>query len=223
MPLTNQVICDGHKRRTGEPCGQVAIKGKTKCRLHGGLSLSGPAHGRYTHGRYAKDMPSQLAQRYLEARENPRLLSLSDDIALAEARLADLLQAVDTGESGATWQALRRSLDAWSVALAGGDLDGMNTHFATMRQLVEQGSAGAGVWQEIQQVWAARCKLVQTEVKTLQGMQQMITVQQNQLMLGAVMQAVVEAVQQYADVPSGRKILMAVSNEMTRLSTLEER
>jgi hypothetical protein len=168
-------------------------------------------------------MPSQLAQRYLEARENPRLLSLSDDIALAEARLAELLQAVDTGAAGATWQALRRTLDAFSLALAGGDLEGMNTHFAAMRQLVVQGSAGAGVWQEIQQVWQARCKLVQTEVKTLQGMQQMITVQQNQLMLGAVMQALVEAVQQHADVPSGRKILMAVSHEMTRLSTLEER
>ena len=201
----------------------VAVRGKTVCRFHGGLSLSGAANGNYRHGRYAKDMPTQLAARYAEARTNPRLLSLSDDVALAEAHLAELLARVETGESAACWQELRTTLDAFSGALASGDLAAVDLHFTTMRTLVERGSAGAGVWEEIRRVWETRCKLVQTEIKTLTSLQQMITVQQHMLMLGAVTDAVVQAVQQHADTQSGRKILMEVQAEFTRLATLEER
>ena len=33
--------CNAQSKRTGKRCGAVAIKGKTKCRIHGGLS-TGP-------------------------------------------------------------------------------------------------------------------------------------------------------------------------------------
>ena len=43
----------GAKTRTGETCRQPAMR-NGKCRLHGGKSLSGTAHGRYKHGRFTK-------------------------------------------------------------------------------------------------------------------------------------------------------------------------
>ena len=215
-------LCTGHKR-DGSRCRRIAIRGKTKCRLHGGRSLSGAANGNFRHGRYSKDLPTQLVARYEAARANPRLLSLSDDVAVAEARLATLLASVETGESAACWQALRTTLDAFSTALAGGDLAAMDTHFKALRTLVERGQAGAGVWEDIRRVWETRCKLVQTEIKTLTSLQQMITVQQHMLMLGAVTEAVTQAVQTHADTQSGRRILMDIQHEFTRLATLEER
>lgn len=215
-------LCDAHKR-DGTICRQVAMRGKTKCRLHGGKSLSGVANGNYKHGRYSKSLPTQLHQRYVEARSNPRLLSLSDDVAVAEARLAELLASVESGESGACWQELKTTLEAFSVALTSGDLAGLQAHFETMRGLVRRGAAGAGVWEEIRKVWETRCKLVQTEIKTLTSLQQLITVNQHMLMLGAVTEAVTQAVQTHADTQSGRKILMDIQAEFTRLATLEER
>lgn len=221
-PMANHRICNGHKR-DGSPCRQWAMRGKSKCHKCGGKSLSGVAHPNYKHGRYVKSLPTQLAQRAEEARNNPRLLSLTEEIALVEARLAQLLGSLGTGESGATWRALREALEAFSRAMGSGDMAGMDTHFTTMRDLVTRGSADAEAWVEIERLLDTRRRLAQAEVKTLQGLQQLVTMQQLTHFLGAMTNAAVQAVQRHADSASGRKILQELEVEFTRLATLEER
>lgn len=64
-----RVFC-GAKTRQGGQCKQPAMK-NGRCRLHGGKSLSGTAHGRYVHGYYTKEA---FAMRK-KAREKLRLLN----------------------------------------------------------------------------------------------------------------------------------------------------
>lgn len=220
--MNGALLCNAHNG-AGKLCSAIAVRGKTKCRKHGGRSLEGLAHPSLKNGRYSKHLPAQIASRADEARHDPQLLSLADDIAVHQALLAQAFARLETGESGAAWRAIGEALDALEVALAQGDSAALLQQHQTMRQLVTQGVGQAAVLEDVRKVEETHIKLVQTHVKTLQALQQMITVQQNQLMLGAVMNALVEAVKQYADVPSGRKILMAVGTEMTRLSTLEGR
>ncbi len=47
------MIC-GAKTRLHAPCQKPPMIGKSRCRLHGGLSLSGPDHPNYQHGRCTK-------------------------------------------------------------------------------------------------------------------------------------------------------------------------
>lgn len=47
------MIC-GAKTRLGSPCQKSPLQGKYRCRLHGGLSLSGKDHPNYKHGRCTK-------------------------------------------------------------------------------------------------------------------------------------------------------------------------
>jgi len=185
--------------------------------------LAGLAHPNFKHGRFSKHLPAQTAARAEEARTNPRLLSLSDNIAVLEARLAELFAALERGESPSLWETLRTTWTRLHQAFAAGDGVGMQAAERDMERLLAVGGNQAAAWTEIGDVMLKQARLVQTEVKTLQSLQQMITVQQNQLMLGAVMNVLVEAVREYTDVPSGRKILMAVQQEMTRLSTQEGR
>lgn len=49
----SRVHC-GAKTRVGGSCRQPAMP-NGRCRLHGGKSLSGRAHGRYKHGFYTKE------------------------------------------------------------------------------------------------------------------------------------------------------------------------
>ena len=42
------------KTRSGKPCQKFTLIGKSRCRLHGGLSLSGREHPNYKHGRRSK-------------------------------------------------------------------------------------------------------------------------------------------------------------------------
>jgi len=47
------MICSA-KNRSGVPCQKHSLDGKTRCRLHGGLSLAGKDSPRYIHGRRSK-------------------------------------------------------------------------------------------------------------------------------------------------------------------------
>lgn len=223
MPFPGSVLCTAHKKWTGEPCGQAAVKGGTKCRMHGGKGLSGQANGNYKHGRYSKSLPTRLASRADEYARDPRVLSLAPDVAVNQAHLAALFERLDTGESGETWRQLQQTFDGFSHALAKGDMDGMQAHFETMRRLVQHGGEQARTWREIQKAWEINCKLVATEVKTLATMQQMVTVQQMMLMLSRITDTVTRAVQTHADPKAGRAILMDVLTDFTEIATFGEK
>ena len=45
----------GAKTRSGSPCQKPPLQGKTRCRLHGGKSLSGKDHPNYKHGHCTKE------------------------------------------------------------------------------------------------------------------------------------------------------------------------
>jgi len=215
--------CKAKSKQSGERCKRWAAIDREVCVIHGGKTLQGAASGTYQHGRYSKSLPTQLAARAEEARRNPRLLSLDDDIAVAEARLAQLFEQVETGEAGRPWRALQGEMEAFGVASRLGDAAALEGHFQAMRTLVEQEVARGAAWEEIGRVWERRCKLVQTQVKTLTSLQQMVTSQQMMLFLGAIMSAVTEAVKKHVEVGPGRKVLMDIQTEFTRLATLEER
>lgn len=51
----------GARTRTGGTCRQPAMK-NGRCRMHGGKSLSGAAHGMYKHGRYAKGFVDRIKE-----------------------------------------------------------------------------------------------------------------------------------------------------------------
>jgi len=40
--------CGAYARRTGQPCRGPALRGKQRCRMHGGNAGRKPTHGRYT-------------------------------------------------------------------------------------------------------------------------------------------------------------------------------
>ena len=198
------------------------MRGRTTCYYHGGVTKTmGPANINFTEGRYSKVLPLRLAQTYQAARTNPALLSLRDDLAACEARLADLFQRVDTGESGALWKTLGSTLDAFNAASSGNDLVAMRQHLVAMRTLISQGSDDYAAWGEIQSLWDTRCKLTLTEQKTLVAMQQMISAEQLMLYFGVITAAIHRIVPVHTDPESARAILGDLSAEFQRISLLE--
>ena len=70
--LIPRVYC-GVRTRLGRSCRQPAMK-NGRCRLHGGKSLSGKAHGRYVHGRRTKEAIEQQRQLKQLLRESKEFL-----------------------------------------------------------------------------------------------------------------------------------------------------
>lgn len=184
--------------------------------------MSGQANGNYKHGRYSKILPVRLQQTYELARRHPQLLRLTDDIATAEARLVDLFTRVDSGESGHLWQALAQALEAFNTAMSQGNTSAMHEHLATMRQLIGQGVSDYHAWSEIQRLWETRCKLTQTETKTLMTLHQMVTTEQLMVYFSVITDTIQRAVSTHADSTAAQAILGDIAAEFQRISMLED-
>lgn len=76
------------------------MKGKNVCYIHGGKSPSGMASGTFKDGRYSKDLPTRLLSGYLEARHDPEILNLRDELAMYRVNLRELAQQLQPGPDG---------------------------------------------------------------------------------------------------------------------------
>src|SRR3954465_9212974 len=100
----------GAKTRSGAPC-RTRPMPNGRCRMHGGKSLAGPASPSFTTGRHSKYLPRRLLARYQEMAHDAELLALRDEIALIDARIADVLGRVESGESSRIWRELATTCD----------------------------------------------------------------------------------------------------------------
>jgi hypothetical protein len=104
----------GAKTRNGSPCKRSPVTGRTRCKLHGGLSPCGAAHYRFRDGRrskYLKHLSRHLGRAYQTALTDPKLLSLRDEVALLDARACQLLELLKTAtgeEHDLIWAELQK-------------------------------------------------------------------------------------------------------------------
>lgn len=202
--------CTATSKQSGIQCKRHATIGRTVCAIHGGATPSGIALPQTTHGRYSKHLPTRLSSRYEAAVRDPELLALREDIALLDARLADVLGRVDTGESGRLWQAL---LDAKRDYIKAKDKD--REHCLTsLLGLVDQGAADYAAWEDVRSLLDQRRRLVESEHKRLAEMQQTLTVEKAMLLIGAVAGIIRSHV-------SDHTALQAISTDIERLITAD--
>ena len=192
------------------------MQGKRVCQVHGGKTPSGIASPHYKTGRYSKVLPARLTARYEEAATDARLLELRDDIALLDARLADVLGRVDTGESGALWQQLMRWRGEVIAAARVGDSVAKAAAMNALLDLVGQGHADYRAWAEVGAVLEQRRKLVESERKRLVEMQQVLTSEQALLLMRALLDSVKTHV-------TDRAALAAIQTTFTQLTAHDDR
>lgn len=204
----------GAKLRNGGACSCWPIRGRARCRMHGGQSLRGPASPAYKHGRYAEFLPDGLRDRYRAALADPALLELRDEISLLDGRLGELLARVERGESGELWRLLGASVDAFAEASARQDGAAMRAILLDQRRIIERGRADEAAWREVRNVIQDRRRLVESERKRLVETQQMLSVEQAMSLVAAV----TEAVRSHVTDPH---TLSAVAEELGRVLDFE--
>ena len=115
-------IC-GAKRRAGGTCCAYACRGRSRCKIHGGLSPCGVASPHWVHGRssrYANKLSADDQDDFQEALAAPDPLSLLEEIALVRTLLMGALQGqLDTGALRSVLVAARAALAAEDTETAG--------------------------------------------------------------------------------------------------------
>ena len=199
----------GAKTRSGGKC-KLAPMPNGRCRMHGGMTPLGPAHGAYKHGRYSKLLPARLAARYEEALADDTLLELRSDVALLDVRISEALQRANAGEGGQLWPQLKDALRNFLKGLTKRDSEGMRAPLQAMEHLIERGAEETALWDEIVRLLEQRRKLVESERKRLVEMQQIITTEQAMTLLAVILDTIRRHV-------ADRKALGAIGADLARL------
>lgn len=204
------VQCTATSKRTGQRCGAQAITGRKVCRHHGGKSLAGPAHPNWVDGGRSHVLPKRLMADYQASLADSDKLVLNKEIALIDARMADLLRRVDSGESGQLWALLRQTWREYEAARKANDTIGLVQAITTLGEIITRGHHDAMAWTEVTGLVERRRKLVESERKRLVEAQQVVAVEQAAALLGLMVDAVQRHVRDDA-------ILGAIVDEYARL------
>lgn len=163
----------GAKRRDGGICRSPAMP-NGRCRIHGGKSLAGPAAANFKTGRYSKYLPAHLKDRYEAATSDPDLLVLRDEIGLIDARVAELMGRISTGENAVTWMILKDKFGELKKHVKSGDVVKTIEALNAVEAVVNTAVGDYLIWGEIQNGLEQRRKLVESERKRLVEIQAFI-------------------------------------------------
>jgi hypothetical protein len=197
-------VC-GAKTRSGGRCRAYAMP-NGRCTVHGGQTPNGIASPQYRHGRYSRYMPKALKKDYESALADTELLSLRDDVALLEARQAELLREMDS-VAQVPWARVVGAVDN----LARCKDSERSSCLTTLTELVLAGGSAAatvaGCWAELREVLQEKAKVVQAESRRLDEMHQTMTRSQAVLLMAEVAAAVRENV-------TDRQVLQRIQNRL---------
>lgn len=223
------------KNRQGNQCGKHAVPGKTKCRNHGGATPSGIASPHWKHGRREKYLPKNLVGKYTEALKDVDLISLRDEIALVDARINTLLEALDKDSATNTFGEIRNE---WKAFIDGQRIISSNQASDTQRQaaqtrvadalrslneLIETGSNEQGTWDKLFEAMEQRRRLSASEAKRLSDMSQFITAEKAMALVFAILGIVRGSIISYKEankVPDN-KLLQEISEGIRRLTSIQ--
>lgn len=210
------VQCIAKSKQSGQRCRRAATKGMEVCPIHGGKSLKGMASPVFKTGLHSKYMPKHLLDSYHEAFNDPELLNMRHDLALVEARLGELLQRVQSGESKTLWSDARKACDKLREAFANDNLGGVQVASEQLDRLIGEGLTDYAAWNEIHAIVEQRRKLVESEQKRLVAMNQMITAEQALMLMAAIQDIVSRHV-------TDRKALSEIIADVNALATHQVR
>lgn len=161
--------------------------GSGRCPKHGGRALRGAESGTFVHGRYSRYVPVRLLARLGEARADPELLSLREDIALVDARVGELLERVESGESARAWAQLRKIWKDFERFRAAGNVPKMQEMLELLAEPLGRGLTDHDAWAEIGLHLDRRQRLVEAQQRYLERIQATLTVEEAMSMLGTIL------------------------------------
>ncbi|MGH7274689.1 MAG: hypothetical protein ACREIQ_09560, partial [Nitrospiria bacterium] len=198
-----------------EPC-QSRPMANGRCRMHGGKSLGGIASSNYKSGRYSKYIPKDLADKYNEARGDPDLLSLNDDVALLRSIAVKHLAATGQGDPHPAWLEVQAAYKELDAAISSGDAVKLMAAKNKLGQIIQPNYRAALAENQVSRYLDQVGRIADKERRLMIDRQRMITVERVMLIVTAVVMGLRESVLRYCDIEIASKILSEVNTAYSR-------
>lgn len=96
---------------------------------------------------------------------DPELVSLRQELAVVDMRIAELRERTASGEGRRAWGRLRRRLEVLQIHIGEAKWDRVQETATEMKRIIEDGATDYERWQEIESLLELRRKLADTERK----------------------------------------------------------
>lgn len=179
--------CTARSKRTGERCGAKAMVGKAVCYHHGGKNSGRPIKT----GAYSKYKLNRLAAAYDAALNDPELLSLRDDVAVAGVLTAEAIEKYDAQEGCRMCRVALGHFQKWAGAE---DENARKKALSDLLAALRAGAEGYGAKEEAVSMQEHKRKLSETEAKRLGLLQQYVTAKELMVLFAQVAVAIRETV-----------------------------
>jgi hypothetical protein len=182
-PLPGQC---GAMTRAGTPCARAPMKGRTRCRNHGGMSPAGPAHYEFRHGRYSKYLRGDVLEATERHLNNADQLAQAERIALLEGMLVGALKDAMAGGGGEAWRHLNDKRLAFRRARSNGQAELALQFVDEMCEIIEGGHAALLARQEALDIVERLRKLTESERRRRVEDRTMVTAEEVAAVLGTM-------------------------------------
>lgn len=208
--------CHAMSKRSGNQCQNPPKTGSNVCRMHGANSLKGMAHPNFKDGRKSKYMPVAMLDAYRDASGDPDLISLREDIIVLDARVASMLQRVESGESMQTLEDIREKWQAYKIASRNKtNKQGIRDTFNALEDAITSVYTDHAAWKDIEDTIDRKRRLIADERKRLVDLHQVMTIDR----VMNLFQALLTIVEQ--EIPD-RNALQRISDGAIRLLNVPE-
>lgn len=196
-----QYIYQKPHTKAGEQCGNSPVLGGEYCQRHGGGEpFKGKPRGykfwdaqnrflvvakarqimKAREGRYGEHVPKSIANDYVVEMQDAEILNITDDLALVNARIKQLLRRVDIGDKSlASWQEVADEFRTLEGCMRNFDTVGSNASRRKLRKmLLEEREQDREAWDEIFERMDQRIKMTESERKRRVDMETLYTAQE---------------------------------------------
>lgn len=207
---SDQPVCGSKKRRAEarglkpphDRCTEIPMKGRNRCRKHGGESPRGELSPNFKHGIhvYYNDKPELLAT-FHRLLEDPDILNVTEEIALLRTHVAEVLGA-EREELGVLWSEALGEARSLDVAIRNADGSGVILRMQNVLRILQHGSADAYRWREAMDSLETMRKLVTAETTRRIRMQEVVQAEDFMLFIMRL-SAIVNSAKSVDDIKQG--------------------
>lgn len=197
-PLPEEDRCRARsKQNEGRRCKNRRAEGKQVCWIHGGSTPAGAKSVHFRHGargRLVRAIPAKYREQFERSLRSPELYSQRPQLALLDARLVELLERMDGGDSFASWQELR--MLAGEVR-AGGER--LKAALPRMLGVIQRGASEAQRWTDVFGVLEQQRRTAESERRRIDSEREYVTLEDFLTFVALVTTAVRENVSSPAE------------------------
>lgn len=220
-------ICGAPSRSNeGVPCINWPVSGRDVCRMHGGKSLRGPANPNWKTGRtsvFRNIIPEKLQGEYDTMLTDPKILAMEADIAVLDIRIAELMRNAFSGKNPIQMvEEAARLIPVMRTALEEPDLLKCEEVLGAFEETLKKAKNTDAVWDKITTMQERRRKLVDTEGRRLERMQEYITADEARAYNSMVLGVIVGAAEKVLPDDLRRKMVAAVYEGISSITQKRE-